>query len=413
MSEQPQESPGSEGDVVVDAPLDRGTGIRAARSGTHFAPPPKAYQAPSRRWMAMFGALLAVAVVAAMALTYVGLKTVRASRAGRQASSITDPRAPGFEAIVEPTPTLVVLDSTKGELRSVAVLSLNGGNAGGSVLLVPPATMVGTTAKAVRLDVIFAFAAQPDDARGAVQTVLRLGITESLIVDDARWAELVGPVAPLTIQNPDDVPGFPAGPVSLSADQVGAWLGARVPGESDLARMYRQQLFWDAWVKAVAASHDPGVVPGEVDAGIGRFLRGLAGGPTHMTVIPLTEHTDTKGETDFVVDTHAMAALVDKLVPFPTGDVEGARTKVRLLDGTGDPDHLARAAPLIIPAGTEIVVAGNAASFDHKETEIRYHNPTQKAAAEHIRKVLGVGKVIDDARPTEAFDVTIILGTDI
>src|SRR5688572_28674486 len=88
-----------------------------AAPGRHFV-----HHGPSRRWMTVFLSLLAVAIVAAAALTYVGVKTVRSSRAGQVVSTVTDPEAPGFEAFLEPSPTLAVFHREDGKLRSMAVL---------------------------------------------------------------------------------------------------------------------------------------------------------------------------------------------------------------------------------------------------------------------------------------------------
>jgi hypothetical protein len=66
-----------------------------------------------------------------------------------------------------------------------------------------------------------------------------------------------------------------------------------------------------------------------------------------------------------------------------------------------------------VPAGTEIVVVGNADAFDHRTTEIRYHHPTFESAAQELRDALGTGRVVDDPRQTDAFDVTIVLGADV
>ena len=77
---------------------------------------------PSRRWMTVFCALLALSVAGAVALTYAGIKTVRASRAGQAVSTITDPAAPGFEAFLEPTPTLAIVHRDGSVVRSIAVL---------------------------------------------------------------------------------------------------------------------------------------------------------------------------------------------------------------------------------------------------------------------------------------------------
>lgn len=378
-------------------------------AGRHFLPPPGG---PSRRWLTVFASLLALSVAAAAVLTYLGIQTVRESRAGRSVSTVVDPARPGFEAFLEPTPTLVVLDGNGTVLRSAAVLSLRSGDVGGSVLLVPPDTRLGDDPNALTLGAVAAFEGSLPAAVPGIQDLLGIGIAEVAVVDDQRWAELVAPVAPLTIENPDPVGPFPAGTLSLAATDVASFLGARGEGESDLARLYREQLVFDAWLDAVATSSDPGAVPGEGDTGLGRFLRGLAAGDREIRTLPVVESPAPTG-THIDVDVDAALVVVAELVPFPTAANPGGRIRVRLLDGSGDPNHVLAVAPLIVPAPSEIVVVGNADAFDYETTEIRYHDPVRKASAETLREVLGAGRVVSDPRPTDAFDVTIVLGTDI
>jgi hypothetical protein len=390
----------------VTAPTEERACAPVAR---HLSPPPPG---PSRRWMTVFSGVLVASLIAGGVLAYVGVQTVRTSRAGKSVSTVTDPTQPGFEAFLEPTPTLLLLHGSDSSLVSAAVLALNSGDAGGSVLLVPPATRVTADESAFTLGAVSAFGGTPEAIRPGLQSLLGVGLTEVVVVDDARWAELVAPVAPLTIENPDTVGAFPAGPVELRADQVGPYLAARAEGESDLARLYRQQLFFEAWAEAVQASSDPAAVPGEVDSGIGRFVRGLAAGPRRVATLPVVESPTADGpRTD--VDPEATAALVAELVPFPTAARPGGRVRVRLLDGAGDGGHVLAAAPLIVPAGAEIVVVGNAGAFDYETTEIRYHHPSFEAEAEALHESLGAGRVIDDPRQTDAFDVTIVLGPDV
>jgi hypothetical protein len=131
-----------------------------------------------------------------------------------------------------------------------------------------------------------------------------------------------------------------------------------------------------------------------------------------MATLPVVESPDGEGtRTD--VDHEAVTELISELVPFPTASRPGGRVRVRLLDGTGDRDHVLTAAPLIVPADSEIVVVGNADAFDYATTEIRYHHPTFEPAAEALQEALGAGTVIDDPRQTDAFDVTIVLGPDV
>jgi len=382
-------------------------------AGSHFV---ESERRPSRRWMIVFSTLLTVTLVAGAVLAYVGVETVRTSRAGKSVSTVSDPTQPGFEAFLEPTPTLLLIHASGTRLISVAVLALNSGDDGGSILVVPPDTRLDSSAGADSLGGLAAFLQSPTAMVTGLRSLIGIGVSEVIVVDDARWAELVAPVAPLTIQNPDTVGEFPAGPLTLEADQVGPYLDARAEGESELARPFRQQLFFEAWADAVAASSAAAPVPGEVESGIGRFMRGVANGPRQVATLPVVESiVDSQfGELPRLdVDAEGAQELIASLVPFPTSATPGGRVRVRLLDGEGDPEHVLRVAPLVVPAGTEIVVVGNADAFDYETTEIRYHHPTLKSAAEDIRDALGTGRVIDDPRQTDAFDVTIVLGTDV
>ncbi len=391
--------------LPLDLP-EQGTGLRARRAG------PPAPEGPSRRWTAGFLGLLAAAVVAGAALTFVGVQTVRDSTAGRTVSLSNDPSAPGFEALLEPTPTLLLAHEHEGALVSLALLGLGSGDAGGSILLIPPATMIRNDAFEGPLSVAYAFGGGIDAIDRDVQRLLGVGIAEHLVIDDGRWATLTQPAAPLVIDNPDPVEDFPAGPIELAPDGVGAWLRAIEPDESDLSRLFRQQLFWEAWLAEVAASADESIVPGELDSGLGRFVRGLAAGQRQIATLPVFEDSDDDGAAVFTLDEPSADALVSRLVPFPRAAWEGARTRVRLLDGTGTPDHALQAAPPLVAADAEIVIVGNAERFDQRETEVRYHDPSQRGAAERLREALGTGRVVEDTRQVDAFDVTIVLGTD-
>jgi hypothetical protein len=360
--------------------------------------------------MLAYGAALVVIVVLGGALAAVGVGTLRDSNAGRRVAS-ADPSDPGFEGLLEPTPTLVIIHAADDDLLSVAVLALGAGGKGGSVLVVPPDILLGGGPSTLSL--AQSFGAPPEGMRALVEQVTTVGLQEVVVVDDARWAALVDPVAPLTVENPDGLDAFPTGTIELAAEDVGPWLAAVPPGGSATAHVFRQQLFWERWLAAVAeAGADAHVVPGELESGIGRFIRGLAAGRVDIAAVPVIEQPTATG-TETIVDTQGLRSMITDLVPYPSGSTLAPRTRVRLLDGTGDAGHATRVARTVVAQDASIVVVGNAESFDYETTEIRYHQPAQKDAAERLAAALGVGQVIEDVRPIDAFDVTIVLGTDI
>lgn len=394
-------------------PPGAGPAGRAAGEAATAEPPPtedgrRAARRPSRRWLVAFSTALAACVLAAAGLAWLGFSTLRDSRAGRIVTSAA-PDEPGFEGFLEPTPTLAVTVTHQGLLDAVYVLSLSAGDAGGGILLVPPRTRLGDGGTAT-IDFTYSFGADEEAMRSSIESVAGFGLDELVTIDEARWAELVAPVAPIVIDNPDDLEGFPIGRLELTPAQVGPYLAARAEGESDLSRLARHEVVWEAWLAQVGTT---GEVPGELATGLGRFVRGLAAGPHVVRTLPTTELVREDGWFDYRVDEAARARVVTELVPYPRGTASAPRTLVRLLDGTGDQGHVPRIAPTVVGADASIVVVGNADHFDYDTTQIRYHRPEHRRAAERLQEALGAGEVIEDVRPIDSFDVTIVLGTDL
>jgi hypothetical protein len=374
--------------------------------------PPRPTKVPGAplpsRVAARFGVGLAVLVVAGVVLAATGLETVRSSTAGQRVDPTTDPAAPGFEGFVEPSPTTLVVHRDDLGLASVTLLALGAADVGGSVLVLPPRAVAQPTGDPRTLAELIADEGV-EALQAAAEGLLGIGVDEVVELDDGSWARLVAPVAPLRLENPDDLPFFPVGTIELGAAQVGAYLRAGDDPLDEEARLVRHQLLWKAWIGAVSASDLDDPVPGERDAGLGRFVRGLAAGPVRAASLPAAR-VDAGG---FVVDPVAAAELVGRLVPFPVGAEPGGRTRVRLLSGTGDPDLALAAAPLVVPAGAQIVLAGNASSPDQAVTEVRYHDAALAPAAERLVGALGTGTAVLDPKPTDTYDVTIVLGDDL
>ncbi len=370
---------------------------------------------PVRRRRALLLAGMGALTLAGAALAVTGLSAVRTSTVGRYEQTV-GPDDPGYQAYVVPTPTMGVLHrAADGTLAGAALVALEPGDEGGSVIVVPPATIVPgpdgeTTIAAVFRDQGAAAAAQ---SLGVAATV---GVSEFVEIDDTRWADLVAPVGPVEVSLDGAVGEWPAGPVSLEPDEVGPFLSIVAEGESDLDRLGRQQLFWDAWLPLVGRGGS-GALPGEVDTGIGRFVRAVAQGGG--TAAPLPVGRDDSEGNRFRPDRGRVGEFVSRTVPYPLSAVPGDRIKVRLLNGTRDGSLTGLAARALVAGGAEIAIAGNASTLDVADTSLVHTGGETEALATWLQAILGGGRV-DEAStgqdgqiPSEdEIDVTVILGDD-
>ena len=263
----------------------------------------------------------------------------------------------------------------------------------------------------------------PDNATAANKSLVRwtaytmgVGVRETIDVDDSAWAQLTAKVAPITIQNPDPVTiggiTLPAGPVALTAAQIGPYLAAQNPGESDLNRLNRHQLVWRAILEKVKASTDPDILPDGGRTGLGQFLQSIAKGPFTVGTLPV-QPVDMNG-TLFKVDDAAAQAQLAEAVPFPEAPAAGTRPSVRVLNGVRPDPSGAGLTELVVDAGATIASVGNASEFGHDRTVLTYSDPEDKGWAELLRIALGgTGQVKQDEEMPDIADITIVFGKDV
>ncbi len=376
---------------------------------------------------ASIGVLLVLLAAAVPALGYLGYRTVAGSQGGQVLDPVDDPSAPGYQALVEPTPVALLAHvGEEGQLASLTLVSPGLEGAGGGAVFIPPDTAVaepqpdepGRLASAYQVGGI-------EELALATGLVVGTGFTEVIEIDDARWAELLGPVGPVTVSNPDPIPGdpaagepevlFDAGEVTVAPDEVGRYLAARPPDVSDLNRLLRQQLFWEAWLEAVASSSDAAPAPGGPEAALAPFVEGLADGVSRLRSLPLEGDPELLlGVVErFTADPEEVARLMADLVPFPSSPAPGARVRTRLLSGLGGADPPGMITDSLVAAGAEITVIGNAEELGVETTRIQYHGETQEEEAEAFRFALGTGELELVDRVNDTIDVTVVLGEDV
>lgn len=398
------------------------------------AVPTRGHRAPGRRrttsaptrppgWRrAAFAVFLVALVVAIPVLAGTGYRLVTESTDGKLGSSGASPSEPGYEELVDSTPTAVVVQTdVDGALVGVTFMALGAGEGGGSVVFLPVDTLLVAPAFGVnRLASRFEFdRARTDEAASIVVNevgkILNVGIDEVIEFDDQGWSNVVAPVTPFAIDNYDtlDLAGLTleAGTVPLGADLVGPYLGALQPGEDELARIARQEQVWRGWLEAVASSEVADAVPGESTSGMGLFARTLARGTVDYRVLPGEAEA---GSRRYEPDEEAVGALVAGAVPAPDPATPGSRRSVRLLNGVAAGPIPAELSREVAALDASVTVVGNGPSFGRDKTSIVYADPDQEGYARDLQAALGAtGSVRLDRGAPDNLDITVVVGRDV
>jgi hypothetical protein len=367
---------------------------------------------------------MVILVVAIPVLATVGYRTLRDTTTGRRIDAQNDPSKPRYEANVVPTPVVLLVETgADNSLQGLTMLSLGANDTGGAIVFIPPATVASRSDGT--MDTLSHIYGNGDVAglEQATANLLKLSFDQAIVMGADQWQQFAAPIAPISLDNPDrvvttDAKGrtttlFPAGQTSLRADQIANYLYARNPNESDLAHLNRKQAFWTAWLAAIRASSAPNAVPGETTSGFGRYLRGLSKGNVDISTLPVKSLTAPGAATEsFVVDAAAVQKLISQDVALPTPANVGDRVRVRLLSGVGPVGSPNAVASLIVSAGGEVTILGNADRFDYDTTQIIYNGDQFAAGANKIRDALGLGQVSQSPTPNDIEDVTVILGRD-
>lgn len=376
--------------------------------------PPDADSAAPRRksprwWRWGWPLLLLVLAAAVPLLVWQGWSAISSSSDGTVVGDPINPAAPGYEAFVDPTPTLLLIHANGDRLDGVTLLVLTDEGAEGAVLFIPPETMTSSGLLSDRWG--------ESGSTGVADSMVELlGIRpgELQVVGDDGWAALVSAVAPIDLMSavpllgPDGETLYGAGLVTLADADVGPYLAGRSPGESPLDGLSRHLSFWTGWLVKVGESTAPDVIPGETDRGMGRFGRALADGERLLSTV--VGQVDDKGYVE--LNPEFVRRQVNEIVPFPISVSDESLPRVRLLNGVGDLELTKTAARELSRAGARITRIGNAAEFGWETTKVAYHDTGFAPHAEAYRDALGTGSVIAEELPDTAIDITVTFGAD-
>jgi len=328
-------------------------------------------------------------------------------------------------AVAAPAGTAALLVQQRGDESVVGITAFFVGDSGsgGSALMIPVGSMVEVPSFGLEPAArSFTLGGLPL-LQQTVENLLGVHFDRVGVVDPDEVRALVEPLDAVTVDVPErveEVRGsgrvrvlFESGTQAIDADQAVVLLEARGEG-TDVARLVRHQGFWRAWLGA-ASDVDAALPVGSDGAGpIGGVLRAIAAGDFRAAVLPVQPlGTGLSADGDlYEVDHDAVATLVAELAPVRPPVAEGGRIAVQLLNGAGVPGLAQRVTPVLVGAGAEVKLVGNADRFDYATTQVVYYDRDRRAAAEAVRDALGVGEVVLSRQRLGVVDVTVVVGTD-
>lgn len=237
-----------------------------------------------------------------------------------------------------------------------------------------------------------------DGLRVALSNTIGVWIDHYLVLDMSELARIANEADGLavTLPAPVNLSSGVAGPgdARLTGAEVTEYVG--IDGPNAFTR-------WEVILPGLLNAHLSASFGGSSDnlAAVSRLLP--VGGQIRIDTFPVRV---SAGQIR-VPDYGALDALMVK-------DFGVARPPVPVLvqNGVGEPGLGADVARLLVPRGFRVVLSGNAATFDHRRTQVIASGDQLVPAAKRARRALGVGVLAVTQVPSGVADVTIVIGKD-
>ncbi len=390
-------------------------------SGKRPAPSPHPF------WGLVFPFLVVAASALVFAVWSDGTRLVLDSNGGERIETITDPTAPGYQAFVNPTPTMLVAHlSDGGDLVGITVLAQTVLDEGGTAVLISAESLLEPNddpADAVFVREVYETSGI-DGLSRVVGDLFGFGFRETLEINTSELGGWLRLVEPLPVVLDDDLVSvdaqgfveteYRAGVHQLSGAQAAEVYGWLNDGEFDSNRTQRQVELWEVWLSRVGGADDLVGATLPFEDGLSTYLRSLGTGTRRLEVLPLVAVSFGGDDPPFYAQTDEQKAqleiLAREMVPLPVGSHLGARPSVSLLDGTGTGvgDQML---PLLVDAGAEVTVLGNARVFGVEETTVAYHLADHQQDAFELADAIGASaKFVEDLN--RLADLTVTVGLD-
>ena len=374
--------------------------------------------ASSFGWRWLFPVFLLAAVIWSVFLLIESGDELLNDQSGETLGAIEDLSAPGFEAFVEQTWSMVIATENKeGKLVDLVIGAVaDREEGGGSLLIVSPSLVPDSNCDQSLCDLASIY---DEGGIGSLTTALvnlfNVGFTEEVLLTPTRWTGLVAPVDAVEVTLEDslvevtdegvEIVQFPQGEVNVQDERVVDFLSS-ANYLATTEQMNLSKNFWKSWLNKIGQNGSPAEELPDLGLSVVDFLAVVGAAETGVTTFPITNL-----ESSVVPNLIELENIVVDLFPFPIAAVPGDRLTVRLMNGTGDftVDSLAR--KHVISAGAEIVVVGNMETFDFQESKVVYRDPLIVEEVESLGAELGF-KVEFDELISPVAEVTVVIGAD-
>lgn len=308
----------------------------------------------------------------------------------------------------------------------ITVFALSPDESEAIMVLIPPGTRVevpGTGPAALSESI---GSGGPKLLETAVANLLGIRFDAEGVITPTQLANVFRRVAPIAIDVPTRVAvsqpngrvdvRFAAGPQRLSAEQLVDYMTFKGQG-TDIDRVARQQLGWEAWLAAAGTgagddlSAGVGLLP--VQAPLKKVFGQAGKGSRTYQFLPVEAAGVTGGSDIYQPKKEEIKALVGRTLAgaIPPAAAAG-RVKVDIRNGNGGVGVSQKVAGLLVPAGYNVVIIGNADNFLHQQTEVVFYDSVFEDKARDVVRLLGVGKLVLNGFPSGVADLTIIVGKD-
>lgn len=304
-----------------------------------------------------------------------------------------------------PGPALVALADDGGEVYGLTILV----PATSTIVHVPPGTLVEVPSLGLASLAEAAAEGGDDLVQQSLENLLGARLDEVLRLDRAALGVLLGDVGPLSVEIDAAVEVressgrvsvvVPAGPLTIGPDNAVDVLTPVGDGTA-LDRLVRHQAFWAAYLDAVGPT-------APLDA-----IRAMAGSDVRQRVLPVEAVSGLDGGAElYRVIVEDLDELVRRVLP-NAARPDGARIRVRILNGAGVPGVAQDVQPLLVDIGAQVTLSGNADRFDYATTQVVYYDDEDLDDARAVAAAIGVGEVVKSLNELGVVDVTVVVGAD-